>query len=36
MNAAMVKSVLAVAAVLAVVFLLNNMTGRKLETAIAA
>lgn len=33
---ATVKSALLVAAVIAVVMLLNNMTGRKLETAIAA
>jgi len=36
MNVAMLKSALMVAAVLATVFYLNNATGRKLETAIAA
>jgi hypothetical protein len=36
MNAKTIQHALVVAAVIAVVMLINNMTGRKLETAIAA
>lgn len=36
MNVDMLKSALMVAAVIAAIFYLNNLSGRKLDTAIAA